>query len=165
MPVVSTMVWYKAGARNETPGSTGLSHIVEHLLFHTVGHFRKGELGATVVRNGGQFNGFTSDDFTAFYETLPPSKLELALKIESERMRSATFNQADLTEEIGRVKKELEESARDPSKNLEREIRALSFIQHPYRNPTVGWKEDLDSITLKEVKEFYDRFFRPAMPL
>ena len=161
LPVVSTMVWYKVGARNETPGLTGLSHILEHMLFQTVGHFRKGEMGATVVRAGGQFNGFTSDDFTAFYETLPPSKLDLALKIESERMHSATFSQADLTEEIGRVKNELDETSRDQSKNLEREVRALSFIQHPYRNPTVGWRQDLDLITVKEVKEFYERYFKP----
>jgi zinc protease len=161
LPVVSTMVWYKVGARNETPGLTGLSHILEHMLFQTVGHFRKGEMGATVVRAGGQFNGFTSDDFTAFYETLPPSKLDLALKIESERMRSAIFSQSDLTEEIGRVKKELDDNSRDQSKNLEREVRALSFIQHPYKNPTVGWRQDLDLITVKEVKEFYERYFRP----
>jgi zinc protease len=155
------MIWYKVGARNETPGLTGLSHILEHMLFQTVGHFRKGEMGATVVRAGGQFNGFTSDDFTAFYETLPPSKLDIALKIESERMRSATFSQSDLTEEIGRVKKELDENSREQSRNLEREVRALSFIQHPYRNPTVGWRQDLDLITVKEVKEFYERYFRP----
>ena len=65
-PVISTQVWYRVGARNESLGSTGLSHLVEHLLFRNVGTFRKNELGATIARNGGQFNGYTSDDFTKF---------------------------------------------------------------------------------------------------
>ena len=161
LPVVSSMVWYKVGARNEQPGLTGLSHIVEHLLFQTVGQYRKGELGATIVRNGGQFNGFTSDDFTSFYETMPPAKIDLALKIESERMKAATFSQADLNEEIARVKTELDESAKDPSNNLAREVRSAAFIQHPYRNPAEGWRQDLDSLTAKDAKEFYERYFRP----
>ncbi|HEY9682752.1 MAG TPA: insulinase family protein [Oculatellaceae cyanobacterium] len=161
LPVISTMVWYRVGARNEQPGLTGLSHIVEHLLFQTVGQYRKGELGATIVRNGGQFNGFTSDDFTSFYETLPASKVDLGLKIESERMKSAVFSQADLNEEIGRVRNELDENAKDPSNNLAREVRAAAFIQHPYRNPPQGWKQDLESLTAKDAKEFYERYFRP----
>ncbi len=160
-PLLTCQVWYRVGARNESPGSTGLSHIVEHLLFQTVGHFRKGELGATVVRSGGQFNGFTSDDFTSFFENLPASRLDLALKIESERMRGAAFTQADLNEEVARVKAELDENSKDQSVILSREVRSTAFVQHPYRNPVVGWRNDLNSITLKEAREFYDRYFHP----
>jgi zinc protease len=92
---------------------------------------------------------------------VPASKVDLALKIESDRMRNATFSQADLNEEIARVKTELDENAKDPSNNLAREVKSAAFIQHPYRNPTQGWKQDLDSLTAKDAKEFYERYFRP----
>jgi zinc protease len=160
-PVVSCFVWYRVGTRNETAGATGISHIVEHLLFQTVGHYRKGELGATIARNGGQFNGFTSDDFTAFFETISPSKLDLALRIEADRMRGATFTQTDLQEEVARVKSEFEENSKDLSRTLTREVRAAAYVQHPYRNPPGGWESDLESVNLRDAKEFYDRFFHP----
>ena len=160
-PVVSCFVWYRVGTRNETAGATGISHIVEHLLFQTVGHYRKGELGATIARNGGQFNGFTSDDFTAFFETISPSKLDLALRIEADRMRGAAFTQADLQEEVARVKSEFEENSKDLSRTLTREVRATAYVQHPYRNPPGGWESDLESINLHDAKDFYDKFFHP----
>lgn len=160
-PVVSCHMWYRVGARNETPGLTGISHILEHLLFQNVGSYRKGEMGAVVVRNGGQFNGFTSDDFIAFYETLHPSKLELALKMEAARMRSAAFQEADLKEEVARVKQELEAEAKDQTTLLNKEVRATAFQQHPYRNPTSGVRVDIDNLSAEEVRSFYDRFFHP----
>jgi zinc protease len=160
-PVVSCHMWYRVGARNETPGLTGISHILEHLLFQNVGSYRKGEMGAVVVRNGGQFNGFTSDDFIAFYETLHPSKLDLALKMEAARMRSAAFQEADLKEEVARVKQELEAEAKDQTTLLNKEVRATAFQQHPYRNPTSGVRVDIDNLSVEEVRSFYDRFFHP----
>ncbi|MBK7841930.1 MAG: insulinase family protein [Candidatus Obscuribacter sp.] len=72
------MVFYRVGSRNENLGESGLSHLVEHLLFDRVGKYRKGEIGAIIARNGGMFNGFTSDDFTVYFETAAPTKLDLA---------------------------------------------------------------------------------------
>jgi zinc protease len=160
-PVVSSFVWYKVGSRNEAPGTTGLSHLVEHMLFHSVGNFRKGELGATIVRNGGQFNGFTSDDFTAFYETVHPSKLDLMLRIESDRMRKANFTSQDLKDELVRINQDIEEQARDPQATLAREVRSTAFSQHPYRNPSIGYKTDLENLTVQDVRSFYDKYYHP----
>lgn len=160
-PVVSCFVWYKVGSRNETPGMTGISHLVEHMLFHNVGTYRKGELGATIVRNGGQFNGFTSDDFTAFFETVHPSKLDLMLRIEADRMRKANFTAQDLKEELVRINQDIEEQARDPQATLAREVRSTAFSQHPYRHPAIGYKTDLENMTLPDVKAFYDRYYHP----
>ena len=88
-PIVSCLIFYRVGSRNEQPGTTGLAHLVEHLLFGQVGSFKKGEIGSSIVRLGGQFNGFTSDDFITFFATLPPSRLELAFKSRSPfRLRS-----------------------------------------------------------------------------
>ncbi|CAN5118770.1 pitrilysin family protein [soil metagenome] len=160
-PVVSCFVWYKVGSRNEAPGMTGISHLVEHMLFHNVGNYRKGELGATIVRNGGQFNGFTSDDFTAFYETVHPSKLDLMLRIESDRMRKANFTSQDLKDELVRINQDIEAQARDPQASLAREVRSTAFAQHPYRNPSIGYKTDLENLTAQDVRAFYDKYYFP----
>lgn len=160
-PVVSCFVWYKVGSRNEAPGMTGISHLVEHMLFHNVGNYRKGELGATIVRNGGQFNGFTSDDFTAFFETVHPSKLDLMLRIESDRMRKANFTAQDLKDELVRINQDIEEQARDPQATLAREVRSTAFAQHPYRNPSIGYKTDLENLTAQDVRAFYDKYYHP----
>ncbi len=161
LPVVSSLIWYKVGSRNERPGSTGLAHMVEHMAFDEVGTFRKGELGATIVRNGGQFNGFTSDDFTAFFETLHPAKLELALKIESMRMRSVRFTKAAVQAEIVNLKKEFEEEKNDAAAMLASEVRCVSYLHHPYGSPTRGWHSDVEGLTAEDAKGFYDRFYVP----
>lgn len=161
LPVVSCLVWYKVGARNERPGGTGLSHMVEHMAFDEVGTFRKGELGATIVRNGGQFNGFTSDDFTAFFETVHPAKLDLALKIEAMRMRSVRFTKAAVQAEVANLKREFEEEKNDPAAMLASEVRCVSFLHHPYGSPTRGWLPDVEGLTAEDAKGFYDRFYVP----
>ncbi|HEY9679932.1 MAG TPA: insulinase family protein [Drouetiella sp.] len=161
LPVVSCFMWYRVGSRNEAPGLTGLCHLVEHMLFHRVGAFKKGELGATIVRNGGQFNGFTSDDFTAFFETVHPSKLDLMLRIESDRMRKTNFTSQDLKEELARINQDIDEQSKDQQIALDHEVRAAAYSRHPYRHPTIGSKDDIGNITLQDVKTFYDRFYYP----
>lgn len=161
LPVVSCLVWYRVGSRNEALGSTGLSHLVEHLLFGAVGSFRRGEIGASIARVGGQFNGYTSDDFTSFFETLPANKLELALKIESERMRGANFTEEAVREEVANIQSEFEAESKDPLATISKEIRASLFQQHPYHHPIMGWRSDVENLTVEQVKGFYDKFFWP----
>lgn len=160
-PVVSCLVWYKVGSRNETPGLTGLSHLVEHLLFQNIGGFKKNEFGASIVANGGQFNGFTSEDFTAFYSTVAPSRLDLVLRGEAERMRSAKFTHADVQAEVGGLVREFDQEAREPITVLNREVHAIAFQQHPYRNPPGGWRSDAEHLTYEDARAFYDRYFYP----
>src|SRR4029453_17185314 len=160
-PVVASMVWYRVGSRNETMGATGITHLVEHFLFGNVGSLRKGEIGALIARNGGQFNAFTSDDFTTFFELFPPSKLELALRIESERMRGATFAQSDVQAEIARLQEEFEEAEKDSVDTLAREVRSAAYYQHPYHNPTTGWRTEVDNLTAQLARAYYSQYFRP----
>ncbi len=101
------MVWYRVGSRYENPGATGLSHLVEHLVFQNIGNFKRNEFGASIIANGGQFNGFTSEDFTAFYSTVAPSKLDLVLHGEAERMRNAKFTKADVQAEVHNLLREV----------------------------------------------------------
>ena len=161
-PVVSTLVWYRVGSRDEQTGATGLGHMVEHLMFQDVGPFKPGDIGSSIARVGGQFNGYTSDDFTTFFETLPSNKLEMALKIESERMHNVRFSDTEVKQEIANIQKELESEAKDPVALLSKEVRAMMFMQHPYHNPTIGWKTDLEGLSAEHAREFYQKYFNPA---
>ena len=160
-PVVSTLVWYKVGSRDERAGATGLSHMVEHLMFQEVGQFKSGEIGTTIARMGGQFNGYTSDDFTTFFETLPSSRLELALKIESERMAHTRFSDSEVKAEVENIQREFLNETKDPAALLSKELRSVLFTHHPYHNPTIGWKSDVEGLTAEHAREFYKKFFRP----
>lgn len=160
-PMVSTLVWYRVGSRDEAKGATGLNHMVEHLMFQEVGQFKPGEIGSTIARLGGQFNGYTSDDFTTFFETLPSSRLELALKIEAERMSHTVFSDAEVRAEVANIRKEFENEAKDPAALISKEVRAVMFSQHPYHNPTIGWKTDVDGLTVEHARDFYQKYFRP----
>jgi len=161
-PVFSSMVFYRVGSRNENLGESGLSHLVEHLLFDRVGKYRKGEIGAIIARNGGMFNGFTSDDFTVYFETMAPTKLDLALKIEADRMRLANFSQEEVAAEIKRIEKELELEAKDQANLLVKEVRSAAFQRHPYKNPTIGWSTDVQKLTLDDVKRHYKEYYQPG---
>lgn len=161
-PVVSCLSWYKVGSRNERAGSTGITHLLEHMMFGNVGSLRKGVIGAQIARCGGQFNGYTSDDFTAFFETLPAQRLDLALRIESERMRGVQFTDADVQEELNNIQREFEVQARDPNAILEQEVRSMLYVAHPYHNPIIGWRVDLESTTAAQLKTYYDKYFGPS---
>jgi zinc protease len=160
-PVATCMMLYRVGSRNENLGETGLSHMVEHLLFQRVGKMRKGELEATIARNGGMFNGFTSDDFTVFFETFSPAKLPLALKVEAERMRSAVFSTEDFQNELKRIEHELEQEALEPINLLSKEVKSAAFQLHPYKNPTIGWRNDVSKLTIDDVKRHYREYYQP----
>lgn len=161
-PIVSTLVWYKVGSRDEQTGSTGLSHMVEHLMFQEVGPFKPGDIGSMIARVGGQFNGYTSDDFTTFFETLPANKLEMALKIEAERMAHTRFSESEVKQEIANIQKEFENEAKDPVALLSKEVCAMMFMQHPYHNPTIGWKTDVEGLSTEHARSFYEKYFNPA---
>ncbi len=105
-PFVSCFTWYEVGSRDDPPGMTGLTHLVEHLLFQNIGGYNGNQWANAVVRLGGEFSGFTSEDFTAFYSNLPTYQLELAIRGEAARMRSAHFTKADVTKEVERLVKE-----------------------------------------------------------
>ncbi|HID08421.1 MAG TPA: insulinase family protein, partial [Armatimonadetes bacterium] len=98
-PVASCYIWYRVGARNEQPGITGISHWVEHMLFKGTPKFPKEKLMRIIERNGGRWNGFTSHDYTAYFEDLPATRIELALEIEADRMQNAVFDPKEVEAE------------------------------------------------------------------
>ena len=160
-PVLSTWIWYRVGSRNEVEGQTGLSHWVEHMLFKGSGHFPKGSIMRAVDRHGGYINAMTSYDFTAYYMTLPSQQHELALRIEADRMTSATFDSAEVEAERGVIIAEREGSENEPRYVLAEEMSAVAFRIHPYHHQTIGWKEDLQRITRDALYEHYCRYYMP----
>lgn len=160
-PVATCWVWYRVGSRNEVPGTTGISHWVEHMLFKGTPTIAKGEMDRLIARNGGSFNGFTSYDYTAYYETLPAEKIELGLQIESDRMANALFAPEEVESERTVILSEREGHENDPEWWLSEAMMAATYQFHPYRNEVIGWKSDLQAITRDELYNHYQTYYMP----
>lgn len=160
-PVATCWVWYRVGARNETPGTTGISHWVEHMLFKGTPNVPKGALDRLIARNGGTFNGFTSHDYTAYFETLPADRIELGLQIEADRMVNCVFDPDEVESERTVILSEREGHENDPEWWLSEAVMAATFQYHPYRNEVIGWKSDLLAITRDELFQHYQTYYMP----
>jgi zinc protease len=160
-PVASCCVWYRVGSRDETPGTTGISHWVEHMLFKGTPNIPKGEMDRLIARNGGTFNGFTSSDYTAYFETLPSDRIELGLRIESDRMVNSLFAADEIESERSVIISEREGHENDPEWWLSEAVMAATFQFHPYRNEVIGWKSDLRAITREELYTHYQTYYMP----
>jgi zinc protease len=160
-PVATLWVWYRVGSRNEVPGQTGISHWVEHMMFKGTSDLKKGDVFKLVNRNGGVNNAFTSMDYTAYFESLPSDRLELALDIESDRMVNAVFDSAEVDSERTVIISEREGSENDPHHWLGEEVQALAFKVQPYHHQTIGWKSDLQKITRDQLYGHYRKYYVP----
>ncbi|HXG66068.1 MAG TPA: pitrilysin family protein [Blastocatellia bacterium] len=160
-PVVAAIIWYRVGSRNEELGQTGKSHFLEHMLFKGTDRYRKGEIDLITLRNGGANNAFTWLDFTAYYFTFASDRWQVALEIESNRMRHTTFAQEEFDSEKQVVEEELRIGLDGPWEALENEVWATAFRQHPYHWPTVGWLDDLEAASAEDMKAYYDRWYHP----
>jgi predicted Zn-dependent peptidase len=160
VPVITYQVWYKVGARNERPGITGISHLFEHMMFKGSKKYGPEDHARLVNANGGTLNAFTSEDVTVYYENLPASKLELAIELEVERQAYLAINQENLESETEVVKEE--RRMRVDNSNfgkLVEQLDALSYQQHPYNWPIVGWISDLNSITLEDCINYHKKYY------
>jgi zinc protease len=160
-PVASFWVWYRVGSRNEHVGTSGISHWVEHMLFKGTPSFPKGAAEKAIAREGGVFNGATSYDFTTYYATLPAKRIELALRIEADRMTSATFDHREVDAERTVVMSERQGAENDPEFLLDEELMGAALRVHPYRNPTIGHMCDLESITRSQLYQHYRSYYVP----
>lgn len=161
-PIVSSMIWYRVGSRNEELGQTGKSHFLEHMLFKGTDRFGKGEIDLLTLKNGGNNNAFTSHDFTAYYFNFASDRWEIALDIEADRMVNCVF----AAEEFGAEKKVVIEELRmgldSPWGILLQELDATAYKVHPYRNPVIGWLQDVERATDSEQQTYYHRHYHPA---
>ncbi|MFP4498838.1 MAG: M16 family metallopeptidase [Vulcanimicrobiota bacterium] len=160
-PVVSLAVIYRVGSRNERIGITGITHVLEHMLHKNTKKYPKGRMAAVLNRVGADFNAFTSNDVSGFYETLAPEYLELALHIEADRMKNAELTAEDLNMEKKIILAEAAAYESKPSYQLWKQVRASSFIHHPYMWPAQGYNEDIQNLTLNQVKWYYKTNYTP----
>jgi zinc protease len=160
-PIVTSMIWYRVGSRNEELGQTGKSHFLEHMLFKGTDRFKEGEIDLITLKNGGGNNAFTSHDFTAYYFNFASDRWDLALEIEADRMTSCAFDPEEFEAEKKVVIEELKTGLDSPWGLLLQEEEASAFKVHPYRNPIVGWLQDVERATVEEQQAYYRRYYHP----
>ncbi|HMF57229.1 MAG TPA: pitrilysin family protein [Pyrinomonadaceae bacterium] len=163
-PVATMLVVYKVGSRNEAVGYTGSTHLLEHMMFKGTPTFNKAkntQIAATLQRIGAAFNANTWYDRTMYFETVPSDQLELAVKLEADRMRNSLIADADRQSEMTVVRNELERGQNEPSEVLDEAIYSLAFREHPYHHPTIGWRTDVEGVPTTRLKTFYDTFYQP----
>ena len=158
-PLVGAWMWYRVGGRNELPGTTGVSHWVEHMLFKGGKRFGKGEITKEVSRRGGALNAFTWIDCTAYYLTLPSAEIDLALAIESDRIYDTRIEPEEAEAERTVVISEREGSENYPEFWLREEVQAAAWREHPYRLGVIGPKSDLRAMTREDLYAHYKRYY------
>jgi zinc protease len=158
-PLIGVWMWYRVGGRNELPGTTGVSHWVEHMLFKGGKRFGKGEITKEISRRGGALNAFTWIDCTAYYETLPSSELDLALAIESDRIYDTRIEPEEAEAERTVVISEREGSENYPEFWLREEVQSIVWREHPYRLGVIGPKSDLRAMTREDLFAHYKRYY------
>ncbi|MCB1722580.1 MAG: insulinase family protein [Gammaproteobacteria bacterium] len=161
-PVVVSQVWYKVGSSYEPDGITGISHALEHMMFKGTDAVGPGQFARTVSALGGDENAFTSRDYTAYFETLATEHLEKALELEADRMRGLLLDPAEFAKEIEVVKEERRLRTEDkPSGKVYEQFNAVAWRASPYRNPVIGWMNDLDHLTIDDLRGWYRRWYAP----
>ena len=160
-PVATFWCWYKVGSRHERSGITGISHWVEHMLFKGTRTFPKATVDRLVSREGGVWNGMTWLDFTTYFETLPAAKIDLALRIEADRMVNALFAPKEAESERTVIISERQGNENNPQFLLSEVLNATAFIAHGYHHDTIGHLCDLQSMTRDELYGHYQTYYAP----
>jgi zinc protease len=161
-PVVTVQVWYRVGSRNEKLGTTGLSHLLEHLMFKETDKLGPEEFSKIIQANGGELNAFTTADYTTYFETLSSDRLALALELEADRMSNLKLR-AETTEPEKKVVMEERRlrSVDNPWGALYEETNAAAFHAHPYMWPVIGWMHDIEASTVDDIRRHYETYYRP----
>jgi zinc protease len=163
-PVVTFEVTYQVGSRNEVTGTTGATHILEHMMFKGSEAFNdaKGNsIKQLLERVGGQFNASTSFDRTNYFATIGRENLEAYVAIEADRMRHLWLHEADRQAEMTVVRNEYERGKNDPENVLMEEVTAAAYVALPYHHPVIGWKSDIEHVPIAKLRDFYETFYWP----
>lgn len=162
-PVAMVQIWLKVGGRDEVPGKTGLAHVFEHMMFKGSKKLEAGEYSKIISAMGGSDNAFTSTDYTAYFETVPAAEVSRVLKMEAERFSNLKLRDKDFQSEIKVIMEERRMRTEDDANSrMFEELSAASLRLHPYRNPVIGWMQDLEALTIEDVKAFYKKHYVPA---
>ncbi len=161
-PVAVLQLWYRVGTSYEHGGITGLSHALEHMMFKGTKSRASGEFENILAVNGARNNAFTSQDYTAYYEVIAKDRLEVAMELEADRMRNLVLDEEEFKKEIEVVKEERRWRTDDKPTALTREqFNAVAFLNSPYRAPVIGWMVDLETMKLKDLRDWYEKWYAP----
>jgi zinc protease len=162
-PVITFQVWYRVGSRNEAWGKTGLSHVLEHMMFKGTTRFGPEQFSRIIQENGGNDNAFTSADYTAYFEKLSADRVGVAVEMEADRMANLLLREEDFrTERMVVMEERRMRTEDDPQSFLLEQLQATAFQQQPYHWPVIGWMEDLEQLTLDDLKEYYRVYYNPV---
>ena len=160
-PVVYFSVWYKAGSVNEQLGQSGMSHLLEHMMFKGTTSRKPGEISALLQQNGAQFNATTSFDRTNYFETLAADRLEMAMKLESDRMTNSLFDEKEHQKRCRSCVRNTKAAENNPSTALTKAVRLAAYQVHPYRWMTIGFRSDIENIDRDEMYAYYQKNYVP----
>ncbi len=163
VPAISHMLWYKVGAMDEQLGQSGVAHLFEHLMFKATDKLKSGEFSKKIAFNGGNDNAATSHDYTVYYQSIASEHLELVMSLEANRMKNLKLDDEILKREINIVLEERNmRTDNKPRSQLFEQMKAALFLNHPYGRPIIGWRHEIENLTTKDAKEFYNKYYNPA---
>lgn len=163
IPNVALYTFYKIGSRNERPGTTGLSHFFEHMMFNGAKKYGPGELDKAMEANGGSNNAYTTRNVTVYQDWFPRSAMELIFDIESDRIRDLSFDPKKIESERGVVASERRSSVDGQNEGiLDEQLWATAFIAHPYEWPVIGWMSDIENWTIADLKHHFEMGYSPS---
>lgn len=161
-PVMVSQVWYKVGASYEHDGITGLSHVLEHMMFQGTDNLAPGEFSKIIAANGGRENAFTGADYTAYFQTMEASRLAVSMKLEAERMQRLNLQEKEFVKELQVVMEERRMRTEDkPQSQAYEYFKAIAYTSSPYRNPIIGWMQDLEDMKLQDLAAWYQQWYAP----
>jgi zinc protease len=161
-PVVVSQVWYKVGSSYESGGITGVSHMLEHMMFKGTDKHPAGEFSRIIAENGGDENAFTGQDYTAYFQTMEASRLAVSFELEADRMRNLHLLPEELKKELQVVTEERRMRTDDnPQAKMAEHFAALAFSSSPYKNPVIGWPSDIANYTVEDLQTWYQRWYAP----
>jgi zinc protease len=161
-PTVASMVWYRAGSMDESAGTTGVAHVLEHMMFKGTRSNPGDTFSRTIAAAGGRDNAFTSKDYTAYFQQLHKSRLPKALELEADRMHELVLSDEEFAKEIRVVMEErLLRTDDQPRALLYEQMMSVAYTGSPYRWPIVGWMNDLENMTAEDAREWYRRWYAP----
>jgi zinc protease len=162
-PVVTHMVWYRAGSADEPQGKAGIAHFLEHLMFKGTNKYPPGAFNRIIRQNGGEDNAFTSKDYTAFFQRIAKDRLGLVMDLEADRMQNLVLKDENVLSELQVVEEERRERTdNDPASLLGEQIDAMLYLAHPYHKPVIGWMAEIKRLTRPDAIAFYKAHYTPA---
>ncbi len=162
IPVVSHMVWYRVGAADEPAGKSGIAHLLEHLMFKGTEAVPPGEFSKIIARHGGRDNAFTSSDYTAYFQNVAKEHLELVMRMEADRIANLRLDPKDVhTERDVVLEERRSRTDNDPAALLSERSEAALYLNHPYRNPIIGWAVEIAKLDTEDAIDFYKKYYAP----